>query len=84
MTALSKSCKAPDTISLADALLPFTNIANGICVSTAFLEVLYILLCFAICDFVVTITSLFGTNKLQILTASPSKPPGFPLKSRII
>ena len=46
--------------------------------------VLYVLLCFSIFDFVVTMVSSFGTKRLQIFTASFKSPPGFPLKSRII
>jgi hypothetical protein len=48
------------------------------------LVVLKTLLFFSTLAFVVTITSPFGTKKLQILTASVTKPPGFPLKSKII
>jgi hypothetical protein len=40
MTARSKSCKAPETISEADALFPSTIIASGISVSIGSFEVL--------------------------------------------
>ena len=83
-TARSKSCRAPATISEADALRSFTKITNGIWVSTGSRCVLKVLLCFSIFDFVVTIVSFFATKRLQIFTASFNNPPGLSLTSRMI
>jgi hypothetical protein len=80
-TARSKSCNAPATISEAEA--PLTRIINGISIYRIFSCFIgtVVLLNF---DFVVTIVSFLGTNKLQIFTASFNSPPGLSLTSSIM
>ena len=82
ITALSRSCIAPATISEADALSSLINTAMGISVSIGFCDVLYVFSSSLSLPRVSHMVFPFGSNRFITPMASLRSPPGLPLRSK--